>query len=107
MLLHSVSSFRERLDNQIFIYIPPSPLGPNQIGLYHRSDIVSDILLLSALVVKGDRMRCEVTKGVLDVDLWTTSYADVKLWKVQPDELSQKAKDLLARGRNSDRKSVV
>ena len=101
MLLHSVSPFGERLDNQISICIPPPLLGPNRVRIDHRFDIFSNILLLTTFVVKRDRMRHEASKGVLNVDFWTTSHANVKTWKAEADELFQKGKDLFASGWNS------
>ena len=43
-------------------------------------------------------MRCDGVEYVLDVDLWTTRHASVKVWKTQVDEVPDKVKDLLAFG---------
>ena len=98
MLLHSVNSFRERLNNQILIRIPPSPYFPNRVRVYHRFDIFGDIPLLSPFVVKRDRMRRDTLKGVLEVDLGTTRHANMKTWEPQVGEVLHEVKGLFAKG---------
>jgi hypothetical protein len=52
---HSIGSFRQRFDHQILIICPPSPHRRAWGRVDHRANIVSDVRLLSALVLQGDR----------------------------------------------------
>ena len=68
MHLHSVSPLRERLDNHFLVLF--SPLLHHRLGVreYHRIDVIDDVFLLSALVVKGDTMKCERPKSSPNIE---------------------------------------
>src|SRR6266702_5266702 len=98
MLFHSISSFCECINNQIFIRYPPSPHCRIRVRIDNRSDIVSNIRILPSLVVKGNLTKRERREDGLNVDFWTTCDADMKTRKPKADEVLYEVKDLFAGG---------
>ena len=50
-LSHSIGSFRQRLDHQILIVLPPSPHRRARGRVYRTANVLSDVRFLSAFVV--------------------------------------------------------
>src|SRR5258708_9018269 len=69
--LHSICIFRQRLDNQILVLLPPSPHP--LVGVNKRRDIVRNIFLLSTFVM-----------------------TDVEVWKVKADKFLYQLDDLFS-----------
>jgi len=99
--LHAISPFRERLDHEILILGSPSLHDWFRIRVNHGPNIVHDIFLLSALVMKGHRAGCKRIEDVSYVNLWATCDTDMKIWEVKLDKLLHKQEDALARGWNT------
>jgi hypothetical protein len=60
-----------------------------------RTDVVLNILFLSALFVKRNRdgVRCQRIEGSTDIRLGTTGQANTKIWEAQSDQLLYKLED--------------
>ncbi len=68
--LHAISFLRECLNDQFFVILPPSFVIGNNIDL--RSDIFSNIFLVSGLVMEGDAERRQRLETDTDVYLRPT-----------------------------------
>ena len=95
--LHSVRSFRERLDHKFLVLLPPSLHDLLRIRVDNRPNIVCNILLLSSFVVKGYSERSQRFKDAAYVELWSASDTNMKILKREIEELLQKLKHHLAR----------
>ena len=96
-LSHSVCSFRQRLDHQILIVRPPSPHRRARGRVDNVSNVVLDVLFLSAFIVQGNGTECQRFDDSSDVDLRATGRTNVKFWQVKVDEFLHELKDLAAR----------
>ena len=76
--LHSIHFFRQCLNHQVLVLIPP-PSHPS-VSVNKRPDIIRDILLLPSFVVKRYRVWGQWFKNGLNVKLWATgnTYMDIR-----------------------------
>ena len=72
--LHPVSFLRGRLDDQFLVR--SFPFFHLWVGIDDGCDIIDDVLVVSSLVVKGDRTGSQMVKHSFDVGLWTASNTD-------------------------------
>jgi hypothetical protein len=78
--LHPVSFLWKCLDDHgLILYLASSYA---RIGANNECDVIDDVLPLSFLVMKGDRMRCQRMNDVFDVNFGTASNTDMEIWKV-------------------------
>jgi hypothetical protein len=80
--LHPVSLLRECLDNHSLVLLSPS-LHHSLHGLrvYHRFDVIDNVLLLSAFVMKRHTVsECQWSKSGPNIELGAAGDADVEMW---------------------------
>ena len=82
----------------LFIFLPPSPHKFTRAGVDNRSDVVCNVLLLPAFVLKGDCVRREWLECISDVDLRSTCDTDTKIRKSKADQVFYKIKNLVTCG---------
>src|SRR6266404_6389078 len=94
--LHSVRAFRELLDNQFLILVPP--VSHVLVRRYHRADVVCDDKFLSTLFVKRDRANGQRFELSLNVNFWSARNTNMQIRKVMFDEILDKDKDCFSWG---------
>src|SRR6266702_6943590 len=80
---HSIGSFCQRPDYEIFIICRPSPHRRIRGRVYDVLDVVGDIRFLSTFVMQGNRTKRQWLDDSSDVDLWSTGNANVKILQVK------------------------